>query len=376
MYCTMVIGIDASRACLRHRTGIEEYAYQIIRHARAYIPDTDRVILYVRAKRRFVRGRLMTEVPTLDFSLPHHWEIRGIWAPRFWTQISLSWEMWRRAPDVLFIPAHTIPFIHPRKTIVTIHGLEYEFCPEGYSHWARWYMRFSIRFSCRAAKTIICVSHNTKRDVMRLYAVPTDKIVVVAEGYGRPPSQKTKVLATDHTPYILFIGRLEARKNIVRLIQAFSLLKKKFAIPHTLVLIGKSGYGYADILTAHQADFFGAFIQELGYVTETEKWHWLAHADIFAFPTLYEGFGIPVLEAQSMGVPVVTAYRASLPEVAAEGAVYVNPESVESIADGLWRVISEKTVRDGIIDKGQINRMRFSWAMSAQEVVRILDCEK
>ena len=243
----MFIGIDASRAFLKRRTGIEEYAYQTIKHLRAVIPETDTVVLYVRKKLALEKGRLRMRFPEIDFELPGNWRVRGIWAPRFWTQIALSLEMVRKAPDVLFVPAHTVPLIHPKKTIVTIHGLEYEFCPGAYSFWARLYMRASIRFSCRVAETVISVSQNTKRDVMRLYGVPEERIRVIYEGFSQSTVNSQQSTKKHKNPYLLFVGRLEERKNIVRIIEAFETLKKNYAVPHDLVLIGKSGHGYERI---------------------------------------------------------------------------------------------------------------------------------
>src|SRR6185369_10493089 len=240
----MTIGIDASRAFLKRRTGIEEYAYQTIKHLRDVVPSSLRVILYVRRKIIWKNNALSFEYPQIDFSLPENWEVRGIWAPRFWTQIGLSLEMFRKAPDALFVPAHTVPLIHPKKTIVTIHGLEYEFCKEAYSFWERAYMHHSIRFSCKAAEKIICVSQNTKKDVMAVYSVPEEKITVIYEGYENNHQSPIINHQSPDTPYLLFIGRLEERKNIVRIIEAFEILKEKYAIPHQLVIVGKPGYGY------------------------------------------------------------------------------------------------------------------------------------
>ena len=165
----MIIGIDASRAFLWNRTGIEEYAYQVISHLRDPL-RAERVVLYV----RHGQGP--------DFELPESWEVRALRAPRFWTHIRLSIEMLLHRPDVLFVPAHTVPLIHGKKSVVTVHGLEYEFSPESYSRWERFYMRAVIRFSCTAAETVIAVSENTKRDLMRLYGTPEEKIRVVYEG--------------------------------------------------------------------------------------------------------------------------------------------------------------------------------------------------
>ncbi|MFZ2300141.1 MAG: glycosyltransferase family 1 protein, partial [Candidatus Moraniibacteriota bacterium] len=367
----MLIGIDASRAFLKRRTGIEEYAYQTIKHLRSVIPGTDTVVLYVRKKVTVTDGRLQVLLPEIDFALPKNWSVRGIWAPRFWTQIGLSVEMLFHPPDILFVPAHTVPVIHPVKTVVTIHGLEYEFCPEGYSWWERLYMRASIRFSCHAAQTVICVSENTKQDVMRLYQVPENKTTVVYEGYDDnfkfQISNFKSNQKTQNKPYLLFIGRLEERKNIVRMIEAFEMLKEKYKIPHTLVLAGKWGFGAERIRYKLQATIYKLDILLMGYVAEEEKWELLKNADVFLFPTLYEGFGLPVIEAQSVGVPVVTSDISSLPEVAGAGAISVDPCRVESIADGIHRVISDKILRDGIIEKGLTNVKRFSWRSCAEK---------
>lgn len=367
----MIIGIDASRAFLKRRTGIEEYAYQTIKHLRSVILETDGVVLYVRKRLTFS----FFETPEIDFELPKNWKVKGIWAPRFWTQAALSLEMLWYPPDVLFVPAHTVPLIHPRKTIVTIHGLEYEFCKNGYSFWARLYMRLSIRFSCRAAKTVVCVSENTKRDVINLYNIFSEKIKVIYEGFDRITNSESRIVNDEQKPYLLFIGRLEERKNIVKIIEAFEVLKEKYNIPHQLVLIGKRGYGYEKIANAihhsprlSDGQAFAIHIKELGYVSEEEKWELLKNADVFLFPTLYEGFGIPILEAQSVGVPVVTSHISSLPEIGGKGAIYVDPTSVKSIADGIHQALTDKEIRDGIIKAGLENVKRFSWQKCAEEI--------
>lgn len=374
-----VIGIDASRAFLKRRTGIEEYAYQVIRHLCDELPSDAEVILYVRKKLSFHRGRVQMIVPAIDFALPKNWRVRAIWAPRFWTQIGLSLEMLLYTPGVLFVPAHTVPLIHPKKTVVTIHGLEYEFCPEGYSFWERIYMHYSIMLSCRVASTVICVSENTKRDVMKLYRVAEEKTRVIYEGYesnvkAQMPNAKSNqnVQTSNSKPYLLFIGRLEERKNVVRMIEAFEVLKEKHQIPHELVLVGKPGHGYSRIKAQISNSKFQKEIQERGYVDEAEKWALLKSAAVFLFPTLYEGFGIPVLEAQSVGVPVVTSNTSSLLEVAGDGAVLVDPLNVESIAAGAQKLISDQEFRSGIIERATHNVSRFGWAPCAENIARLL----
>ena len=373
----MKIGIDASRAFLKNRTCIEEYSYQVIRHLRESFSE-EKVVLYVRKKLVWESGRLKLEPQRIDFELSANWEVKGLWAPRFWTQIRLSCEMLLHPVDVLFVPAHTVPCIHPKQTVVTIHGLEYEFSPESYSWYERWYMRFSIRNSVCWAKRVIAVSDNTKRDLIRLYQVPEEKITVVYEGVEkyRVSSIEYQVLNTKYsipnTPYFLFIGRVEERKNVSRIIEAFDNFKQKTGLPHKLILAGKPGYGYEKIRYKIQETRYKGDIYELGYITEKKKWELLKKADVLLFPSLYEGFGLPILEAQQVGTPVITSTTSSLPEIAGEGAILVDPLDSRALAEAMERVVTNPELRAGIIDKATRNADRFSWATCADGVAQLL----
>lgn len=362
----MVIGIDASRAFLRNRTGIEEYAYRVISHLRGPLRD-ERVILYVR------------DGQSPDFEMPESWSVRPLRAPRFWTHVRLSAEMSFHPPDVLFVPAHTVPFIHPRRSVVTVHGLEFEISPESYSPLERLYMRFVIRFSCRAAETVIAVSENTKRDLIRLYGVPEKRIRVVYEGKPEEESQvaSRKSQVADRKsevdgPYLLFVGRIEERKNVKRIVEAFDILKGRHGIPHRLVLAGKPGYGYGSVRSAIDSSGFRNDIVETGYVSDERKAELLRSADVFLFPSLYEGFGLPIVEAQAAGVPVVTSDTSSLPEIGGDGALYADPFSVDSIADRVREALSDDGLRSGIIRKGRANAERFSWDACAEEIATLM----
>lgn len=372
----MLIGIDGSRAFLAQRTGIEEYSYQVIKHLRDKLGDDQaclpvrQVILYIRKNQK------------IDFDLPKigsaSWRIKIIKFPYFWTQIGLSLEMLFHPVDILFIPAHTIPFIHPKNTIVTIHGLEYEFVTEGYSRWARFYMRRSIRKSCQWASKIVAVSKNTKKDLVNLYKVAEEKIKVIYEGYETDPAQKNCNLDQDakygalNTSYLLFVGRIEERKNIIGIIKAFEILKEKFKIPHKLLLAGSPGYGYENIMEYLSSSKFREDIIIAGFVNAEEKCKLFGRADVFLFPTFYEGFGIPVLEAQSMGVPVIVSNTSLMEEVAGRSAVFVNPNEPNEIAEKTNVLIKDKFYRDDIIKKGYENVKRFSWEKCASEISEVL----
>jgi glycosyltransferase involved in cell wall biosynthesis len=240
---------------------------------------------------------------------------------------------------------------------------------------------------------IISVSENTKQDLMKLYGVASEKIRVIYEGYDRErnfqfPISNFQINSNDqisnlqkntkyeilNTKYLLFIGRIEQRKNIENIVKSFVILKEKYNIPHKLILAGRSGYGYENIqiLISRLAKQIKNDIVELGYVDENKKWELLKMADVFVFPTLYEGFGIPILEAQSVGTAVVASDNSSVPEVAADSALLIDPSSPEEIAESINLLISDKNVKNAIIEKGLENVKRFSWEKCAKEIAEML----
>ncbi len=361
----MIIGIDASRAFLKERTGVEEYSYQTIKSLRDKLGETQ-VFLYVRREYE------------IDFNLPENWKIKEIKFPYLWTQVGLSLEMRRRPVDALFVPSHVTPFIHPRKTFVTVHGLEYEKMPEAYSFLGRLYMRWSIKFSCRWATRIIAVSENTKKDLVALYKIPAEKIEVVYEGVSEKfqiPNSKLQInskFKIQNSKFFLFIGRLENRKNIVGMIRAFRILKERYNLPHKLVLAGKFGYGEKEI---HEELRAGKYIEDivfLGFISDEEKRTIIEKAEVFLFPTFYEGFGLPILEAQALGVPVVASNTSSLPEVGGESVSYCDPSEPISIAEAIMSIIGDEARKKDLIEKGLENVKRFSWDVCASEIANIL----
>jgi glycosyltransferase involved in cell wall biosynthesis len=367
----MLIGIDASRAFVKTKTGIEEYAYRVIKHLRDCLGDQP-VVLYLDPR--------VNEKKYIDFELPENWKVKFLRAPIFWTQARLSLEMLFRPVDVLFVPAHTVPLIHPKNTIVTIHGLEYEFCPGAYSLFERLYMRWSIRKSCQWANRVIAVSNNTKNDLLRLYKVSEKKVEVIYEGISNDnfkfkisnfkSNLNDKIL--NYKNYFLFIGRLEDRKNILGIIEAFEILKRKYKISQKLILVGKFGFGGEKIKGKIDSSEYKSDMILTGYVSDEDKFYLLANADVFLFPTFYEGFGLPILEAQSVGTPVITSDVSSMPEVADHSAVLVDPKDTNTIAEAVYKLISNESYKNDIIEKGYQNTKRFSWEKCAREVTGII----
>jgi len=374
----MIIGIDASRAFVKTKTGIEEYSYRVIKHLRDCMGG-QQVILFLDPR--------VNKLDYIDFELPKNWKVKFLRAPIFWTQVRLSLEMLFHPVDVLFVPAHTVPLIHPKNTIVTIHGLEYEFCPKAYSLFGRLYMRWSIRKSCRWAKRVIAVSGNTKKDLMKLYKVPEGKIEVIYEGISNfelatPPllpkakayqiSNQNLISKLENSKLLLFVGRLEERKNITGIISAFEILKEKYNLPYKLILAGKFGFGAENIKNKIENSKYKEDIILPGYISEEEKFALMKKADVFLFPTFYEGFGLPILEAQNVGTPVVTSNISSMPEVVLDSAVLVDPEDANAIAEAVHKLISDESYKNDIIEKGYQNIKRFSWEKCAREVADIV----
>jgi len=379
----MLIGLDGSRAFLKERTGIEEYSYQVIKNLRENLKSAQ-VFLYIRSDQK------------IDFTLPDNWKIKIINWPYLWTQIGLSIELFFHPVDVLFIPAHIVPAINSKNTVVVIHGLEYEFVSEAYPWWERMYMRWAIKKSCRRAQKIIAVSENTKKDLIKLYKVPEEKVTVIYEGYNAdaksqiPSASWRTKFQIPNSKFLLFIGRLEERKNIVGIIKAFEILKEKYKIPHKLILAGKAGFNYKKIQSCLSNSSYKSEIILTGFVGEEKKQELLKNAEVFLFPTFYEGFGLPILEAQNAGVPVVASNNSSIPEVVQFprakllefqelssrnnfSALLVNPKNSQAIAQATSKLITDKNIRDDIIKKGWENTQRFSWEKCTIQIAKLLE---
>ena len=397
----MIVGIDASRAFLKKRTGIEEYSYQVLKHLRLEIPSYDKVVLYLRPGQETILKKTFP-------ALPIHWRAKALSYRHFWTQAGLSWELLKNPIDVLFVPAHTIPIIHPARSIVVVHGLEYEIVPQAYTRWERFYLRQSIKKSCQWAKKIIAVSHNTKKDLIRLYKINPQKIEVVYEGFALNNLDKWKTKMGNQSfpgfqkdlldkPFFLFVGRLEERKNVVNIVKAFS--HYRFQNPSSrekLILAGKKGYNFEAIQKEINRSNFSQDIVLKGYISDQEKYFLYSSASLFLFPSLYEGFGLPVLEAQASGTPVITSNLSSLPEITDkdylkrkpteknlslsqqlknhpyQSALLVNPRNPREIAQAIELILKNSEIKKTLIHRGKENLKRFSWDKTTQAIGEII----
>jgi glycosyltransferase involved in cell wall biosynthesis len=369
----MLIGIDASRAVTTQRTGTENYALHLIREL-LLLGNGHRFRLYFR------------QAPPVGLFAADH-EERVIPFPRVWTHVALSREMLARPPELLFVPSHVLPLAHPRRSVVTVHDLGYHYHPEAHTTWQNLYLRWSTRHNARNASRILADSEATRQDLMHYYRTPPAKISVVYPGLDEKlvpvsdPALMARVRARYglEDPYLLYVGTLQPRKNLGRLVQAYGHLRSLLAgqapprpAPR-LVLAGKKGWLYEEIIGQTQALGLEGEVLLPGYVPEADLPALLSGALAFVFPSLYEGFGLPVLEAMACGAPVICSDTSSLPEVAGDAALLVNPREPEALAQAMLRLVLDGELRGELVARGLRQARHFSWRRCARETLAVLE---
>ncbi len=432
----MIIGFDGSRAFGTKRTGTENYSYQILKHL-AQIDHKNKYIVYLRpngkepkeSEESKVKGHLTQHVVRDSFDSrdwPSNFQFKVLPFPRLWTQAGLAKQTFIDKLDVLFVPSHTLPLIRRPglKTVMTVHDLGAEYLPQTHQLKQRLYLNLMTHYQLKSATHLIAVSKATKSDIMKKIGISEDRISVIYEGFNshlfhhpvipafssvipakagihehssRLRTKKDtqinvlKQYDIDGKPYFLFVGTIQPRKNIERLIRAYAQYRgfrvqglgdsqkvNKNTKPDTLdaipslVLAGGKGWLSEDLYKLPQALGIGQQVKFLGYVPDEHLPTLYRYAEAFLFPSLFEGFGLPVLEAFACHCPVLTSNSSSLPEVAGQGAILVDPYSVEAIAEGIEK-ISEKQVQRKLVRAGETQLKKFSWKQAAIETRKILE---
>lgn len=370
----MRIGIDASRANLAQRTGTEWYAFHLTRAFFAYLRPTDKVLLYVKEPLRPEWG-----------SLPANVHVRVLrWPPRkLWTQLRLSWEMVLHRIDVLFVPAHTIPFISPKRTVTTLHDIGFMHAESLYGATERDYHRFSAKLALKRCSTILTVSEYSKQDICNTFNIDPVRVRVVPNAYDKKAfnrevrADQTRITEVQKRagirgPYLMTIGRIEKKKNTFGLVRAFAILKQQERFKnYQLLLVGAPGLGADEVSTACDKLGISADVIRPGWLSEDMVPALMAGAEAFVLPSFFEGFGIPVLEAMAVGTPVICSNITSLPEVAGGAAELVSTDA-QAIADGIARVCTNPERAAELRQKGYNRVKAFSWESSAKLLARIL----
>lgn len=360
----MRIAIDASRATVRQRTGTEHYALQLIRHLLA-LDSPHEFHLYFR------------DEPTADLFPTKNYTAHVIPLLRAWTHLRFASEIWRVRPDVTFVPAHTLPAAFPGKAVVTVHDLGYLYFPEAHPRREYHYLDLTTRHSAHRASLVLADSIATQQDLAYFYNLPLDKIRVVYPGRDetlKPIREKSALAAVRKKyrlpeTYLLFVGTLQPRKNIQRLVNAFLRWQETSRRQEVvLVLAGKPGWLYESAWAEGKKN-----VRLLGYVDDADITALYSGALGLVFPSLYEGFGFPVLEAMACEIPVLCSSTSSLPELAGDAAILVNPESVTAIENGIRQLVEDPLTRKTLVERGREQVRLFTWQQAAEQTLEALE---
>lgn len=392
----MIIGIDASRANVTRRTGTERYAWEVIRRMVHHLGDHQ--------VRLYVREPLLADWP----AMPPNIEVRVLrWPPAVvWTHLRLSWELLWHRPDMLFVPADTVPLVHPKKTITTIHDIAFERFPElyrsasvqrrlgwlrplihagvrlvtlgRYSASERDYHRWSVRQAVRTCPSILTVSEFSKQEIVQVLKVSADRIKVIPLGVDQPEhfeamSETRRQQAMDvlglTKPFFLFIGRLEAKKNIGLMIRAYRRYVETTPDPIDLVLVGVPGFGWEETASERAAPVLKNRLHIFGWQSDEIVDAVRCRATAVLVISQYEGFGLPVLEAMSAGTLVISSRHGSLPEVAGTNAIFVETDDIESIVSALQRASTDQQLRVSLVASGRQHVRGFTWEQTAEKTL-------
>lgn len=296
---------------------------------------------------------------------------------RIWNFIPVNYSTMFPKADLNIFFNYIVPPKISGKVINTICDVTYLRFPESMNEKNLSRITKNIDYSIERSDSIITISEFSKNEISELLKVSKEKISVI---YCAPSFSEYKVDFVKiknkykiSSPYLLYVGTIEPRKNIVRLVKSFELLKKNFNLPHKLVLAGSVGWKTENIIKTINKSSFRDDIILTGYISEEEKNTLYTNSEIFVFPSLYEGFGIPPLEAMHFGCPVVCSNVASLPEIVGEAAELVNPFDEITIAEGIIKVLNNKNYRSKLIESGYIQEQKFSWDESALRLKLLCD---
>jgi glycosyltransferase involved in cell wall biosynthesis len=292
-------------------------------------------------------------------------------------QIRIPLAVRREGVTLFHAPHYVLPPLVPCKSVVTIHDCVHLIFPQYLpNRLALAYARTSIALASRRATRIMTVSEASKRDIVRLFGTDPDKISVISNAYderfGVEPREEDVIRVREryqlHDEFVLYAGNVKPHKNLERLIDAFDIVRKRGLDHLKLVLIGDEISKYAALRRAVHQHQLHKYVRFLGYLPEETLAVMYRLAGVFVFPSLYEGFGLPPLEAMASGTPVVTSNVSSLPEVAGDAAMLVDPYDPHSIADGVHRVLTDEALRRDLRRKGVARARQFSWEASVRRV--------
>jgi len=366
----MRIAYDAT-AIPRLMAGAAVYTYELVRALAAVDRDNEYVI--------FARGDHFDDLPATRPGL-RVLKVRAASRPQrlLWEQAVLPRRLRQLRIDVLHSPHHTLPLVPCGcRRVVTFHDLTFFLLPERYPTTRRLYFQLMTRLSAQVADAAIVPSESVRGDVMRLLRLPPERVFAIPEAAGPAfcPQDAAVIEAVRHRyglegPYVLSVGSLEPGKNRERLLQAFARLRTR-GLEHTLVVAGQRAWRYEGEEPLARRLGLGDSVRFLGHVPQADLPALYGGASLFAFPSLYEGFGLPALEAMACGTPVVASNVSAVPEVVGEAALQVSPWDVGALAGAMERVLRDERLRDDLRERGLRRAAEFSWEKAARQTAKV-----
>jgi glycosyltransferase involved in cell wall biosynthesis len=367
----MHIGINAHLLSLERsyrQAGVSRYIAELVRHLAAepgphcytlFTPPAGAGALALPPAMRVAHSRLPTSRPPVRIA---------------WEQTVGPIQAGLRRLDLFHAPVNVAPLLLPCRSVVTIHDLAFLVYPERFRSAKRRYLTLMTRLSVRRAARVIAVSKHTKQDAVTRLGVPPERVVVVpnaAAEYFRPEPDPVALAAfrTAHElpeRYILFVGTLEPRKNLAGLLRAFANIAGEDPALR-LVVVGARGWLYDDIFAQYERLGLHERVRFAGFVPAEELPRWYQAATLFVYPSLYEGFGLPPLEAMACGTPVVTSNVSAMPEVVGEAGVTVDPTDEAALGRAILRLWRDAELRQRLRRAGLERARTFSWARMARE---------
>jgi len=367
---TSTIGIDF-RSALGQAAGVGRYVRSLLRHMLEQGTD-ERFVLFV--DREGAEDSLPLEQPNVScrtLTLP---ALQNYFT---WLQLRLPPSLWRRPVDLFHFPFYTMPLLSIGPAVVTIHDLTFELHPEWFSHRSRLTTGRFARLAARRAKAILTVSEWSKKDLVEIYRVDPQRVHVIYPAVGewneersRAPTGPVAPRLGIPGPFVLHVGSIHTRRNLARLLRAVARLRQA-GEDLAVILVGKVEYPYPDVeRMIRDAGMSGAAVHA-GYLPDADLRMLYREARLLAVPSLYEGFGLPGVEAMALGTPVVAANTSCFPEVLGDGALLVDPLDEEALADAIRRAAREGTEREALRERGRRRAARYSWQRAARETLAV-----
>jgi glycosyltransferase involved in cell wall biosynthesis len=352
------------------RAGVSHYIEQVLVHLGA-CDRQNRYTIYT------TRG-----LDAAAIGLPANFQVRPSRLPTINPRVRIPWEQFlapllvrRIGADVFHGTLNVVPLACPIPSVVTIHDLAFIRFPQTFRAYNRTYLDFATRLTARRAARILTVSEHTRREVIGLLGVPPERVVVTpnaARAHFRPPpiGAIDQLRARHGLPerFLLYVGTLEPRKNLTTLLEAFAEVARR--TDATLLIGGGKGWLYTPIFERLAALGLRDRVRFVGYIDEEELPLWYAAATVFVFPSIYEGFGMPPLEAMACGTPVVTSNTSSLPEVVGDAGIMVDPHDAAALAAALTQLLNDADLRADLRTRGLQRAARFTWSTTAERTLR------